>query len=655
MSVCVIGIDTSGTLLERNVLKKYLLKHFDKVDVFDPKKPETFDTETKYVAKFILEHITPEILKIKGYSVYVPYHELLKEWDMELLNKMDMVMCKTREARNLLKHKHNNVVYSSFDTPCSIGKSKRNDDIWIHFASSYMKGTYRLLKYWIQNDGFLHVNKNLKLIISMNNTGAFKNTIENKYWKSLNPIKTTLNDTVFEKYLNIYKTNRLNDEDYEYYMKTASVYLQPSVNEGFGHILNEARCGKALLVTTNAPPMSEFAPDELLIDYDTTIPMYKFNKKAIGFRYAYKSNVKTYLIGRDSFKHTITRVLKLKDEEKIKYIDELHRRFLDERKHFYNTLDRLMSKLKTEQTLNGGSYLSPKEEKNTAQFAYVTLIFNGDRYVPGVINLWYSLKKTKTKHDFVCMYTNDVPNSSIELMNKLSIKTRLVDYVRFKTKPSITKKQRERYSKWADVSYTKWQCLNLTEYEKVLFLDSDMVAINNPDDVFKIKTPAGVFKTPWTFHDFYKFKTPNVVTKNEIYTSMNNRGFLATATCMLLAPCEKCFKEFIGMMRGLEPFGFNCMSFFDDQSIAYYYSIWDKGPKVDWRHLGIEYAYLLWKYNEGEDPKNIDTSNIKIIDYFGKDKPWELKPNTWPDLKYWWDIWQLLEQEYPEVSKLINV
>lgn len=294
-------------------------------------------------------------------------------------------------------------------------------------------------------------------------------------------------------------------------------------------------------------------------------------------------------------------------------------------------------------------------------FAYVTLVFNGDRYIPGVINLWYSLQESKTQYDFVCIYTNDVPEKSIKFMTGLGIKTRLVEYVRFETKPSLTRKQNERYSAWSNVSYTKWQCLKLDEYQKVLFLDADMVVINNPDDVFKAPTPAGVFESPWTFHNFYKFETPGVVTRQEIKKIIHNRGFIASATCMLLEPCTDCFRSFIEMMENMQPFGFNCMSGFDEQSIAYYYSVYNKGKCVGWHHIGIEYAYLLWKYEEGKEQNELDLDNennkrgkIKIIDYFGKDKPWELARDAWPDLKYWWDSWDSLIKQHPKAKTLIN-
>jgi len=43
----------------------------------------------------------------------------------------------------------------------------------------------------------------------------------------------------------------------------------------------------------------------------------------------------------------------------------------------------------------------------------------------------------------------------------------LVDYLEYVCKPLKTQKQRTMYEPWASQAFTKWQCLLLTEYEKV--------------------------------------------------------------------------------------------------------------------------------------------------------------------------------------------
>ena len=45
---------------------------------------------------------------------------------------------------------------------------------------------------------------------------------------------------------------------------------------------------------------------------------------------------------------------------------------------------------------------------------------------------------------------------------------------------------------WIDKSFTKFNMLNLIEYDKVIQLDADMIAIRNLDELFELSTPAGI-------------------------------------------------------------------------------------------------------------------------------------------------------------------
>lgn len=38
---------------------------------------------------------------------------------------------------------------------------------------------------------------------------------------------------------------------------------------------------------------------------------------------------------------------------------------------------------------------------------------------------------------------------------------------------------------------------NLTDYEKVLFVDADKIVLSNCDSLFDLRAPAGTFSSPW--------------------------------------------------------------------------------------------------------------------------------------------------------------
>ena len=57
-----------------------------------------------------------------------------------------------------------------------------------------------------------------------------------------------------------------------------------------------------------------------------------------------------------------------------------------------------------------------------SKYAYVWAIFKGDRYIPGILISSWSIKRTNTKYDLVCMVTHDVSEKARKILRKNSIK-----------------------------------------------------------------------------------------------------------------------------------------------------------------------------------------------------------------------------------------
>nr|CAG8602891.1 12007_t:CDS:2 [Entrophospora candida] len=118
---------------------------------------------------------------------------------------------------------------------------------------------------------------------------------------------------------------------------------------------------------------------------------------------------------------------------------------------------------------------------NKPSKAWVTLITKGS-YIKGGICLARSLKKVNSKYPLVVMHTKNVNEeglSTFETEWKILIKEgcilRPVEKVNPTTEPS-------KYIKtyYADV-WTKFRVWELTEFERVVFLDADMLVIGNID------------------------------------------------------------------------------------------------------------------------------------------------------------------------------
>ena len=276
---------------------------------------------------------------------------------------------------------------------------------------------------------------------------------------------------------------------------------------------------------------------------------------------------------------------------------------------------------------------SDEKTVNNSRFAYVMLMFGGDKYLPGALTLAYSIR-IRSSYDIVCMVTHDVSTSAINKMIKHGIIVYKVNYMKYKVKLMKSKRQQDLYSKWMHLSFTKWQCLSLVQYEKVLFLDADMLALDCVDELFELKTPAGVFNNPYIKNNLYN-KHKKRIPKEVIKKSITSNSFAPTAACVLLSPSKTHLANLKKMIKSMEPFGLNSISGFDEQSISYYYSVYNKGPKTDWRRIEKEYSYV-WKYGK-------PTKKIKIMDFFGEKKPWELNPSKYPDLKLWHSVWEKIK------------
>ena len=272
-------------------------------------------------------------------------------------------------------------------------------------------------------------------------------------------------------------------------------------------------------------------------------------------------------------------------------------------------------------------------------YAYIWALFKGDRYLAGVLISAWSIKRTNTKYDLVCLVTDDVSKKAIKTLRKNNIKTVKVPYIQGEIKFK-TARQQELYENWLNISYTKWNALNLTQYKKIFFLDADVIITQNIDSIFKkYKRPAGTFYNPWSYiknskiKNFYKFK--KVIKPNLIKQALTQGGFVAIATSMLLKPNKKDFEQFLDMIKQkehVEIYTKNNYSGTDEQSIVYYMSVYNKGPKLSWDQLPQCFQFLGWHRNECCDKKNTPykyrktriCDKIKVVHYFGQYLVWEL-------------------------------
>lgn len=272
------------------------------------------------------------------------------------------------------------------------------------------------------------------------------------------------------------------------------------------------------------------------------------------------------------------------------------------------------------------------------KYAYVWLLMKGSKYLAGIITSIYSIIRTKTQHDIIVMITEDVDEKTRKILKKIAI-VKEIPYIKTNIQ-LLTKRQKEKYDSWMNVSTTKWNCMNFTEYQKVLFLDADTIIIKNIDHLFKLRAPAGTFYNPWSLKTDGKIIKNFYKDKKQIYTSdiskaLFNKGFVIIASCVLIKPDKLDFINFKNMLK--EKLKFNTYSSADESSLVYYYSIY-RPKKINWTNLSNCYQFIpaWYKYNSCTNGKPF-TKNVYILHIFG-DLPWEMtnkEMESYPDLPIW--------------------
>lgn len=320
-----------------------------------------------------------------------------------------------------------------------------------------------------------------------------------------------------------------------------------------------------------------------------------------------------------------------------------------------------------------------------SKYAYVVLQMIGDAYTLGSVAAAHTLRKTGTKYDIVCMVTNDVSDKARDTLKEVYDHVIEIDYIKKKTvsktdievdkvnkelktarnaeRGKLLKRKgilqaQQRFYSWIDSSYTKWACMGLTQYEKVLLLDSDKLIVHNLDHLFELKTPAGSFQNQYGYHaekrpngekfDGYKGLKHGQAIPLELIDEGFAKAYVVTGTCVLLSPNERDFKDFRKFVKDKYDNAPGCGGGSDEQSITRFYH--DRG--INWHYIDYRHQttpWLLYWLKEFDPSGKMQSF---LFHYLNK-KPWKTPfNNEWPDLATWWMVIYSLWKEYDKYPKI---
>jgi glycogenin len=230
------------------------------------------------------------------------------------------------------------------------------------------------------------------------------------------------------------------------------------------------------------------------------------------------------------------------------------------------------------------------------KYTYISIITTNE-YLEGVLVLYYSLMKTQPKYPFLLLVT---PNVSQEILDKLfqhKINYKIVNYIQNATDFSSN----EKSVRWK-YTHSKLEIFGQTEFEKLVYLDADMLVLQNIDDLFEkphmsAAIPSGLL--------------PEYASK---HTHLNSG-------LMVIEPSLDLYNDMMSKIRE------NATKYPGDQDfIQAYYPDWPSQKEL---HLDTKYHIFhsdLEQYNKlfGYQLNNSKNS-VKVIHYIGSVKPWQKK------------------------------
>lgn len=268
--------------------------------------------------------------------------------------------------------------------------------------------------------------------------------------------------------------------------------------------------------------------------------------------------------------------------------------------------------------------------------AWITLLTQPD-YAVGVRALHKSLQNVDSAWPLVVMVTENIDAATRQSLEQLGCQLRNVQPVG----PESSLKSSYANARFSEV-WTKLAAWQLTEFERLVFLDADMLVIQNMDELFDLalnedeiaachacrcnpnKIPS--YPKSWRPENcFYSYCQGLEHTEEpEEVDNYLNGGFL------VLKPDEAVYQDMLEQLAALEDLSrylFAEQDFLND----YYHQRWQPLP----------YIYNALKTLPHQHPAMWDLSEVKNIHYI-IDKPWD-KPLDKNDRyftlnKLWWDV-----------------
>lgn len=236
--------------------------------------------------------------------------------------------------------------------------------------------------------------------------------------------------------------------------------------------------------------------------------------------------------------------------------------------------------------------------------AYITLLSN-KAYLPGVQVLYRSLKATGAKYPLFCALSVSVDKETEQILKKEGIFC--VRLIKTAVEAEVNP-QGKRFSHW-NYTFDKLLIWGLTQFDKLVFLDSDMLIMRNLDHLFMCEA----FSAIDAGHSF-----PG----NESWKGYLNSGL------MVIVPDKEVEQKLLEMIKPTVDEVKRHNQLVGDQDVLkYFLPDWkehtslhlDEGYNIFADHLTYYIKHLGYSL-QGDEGKP-----VYVVHFIGKAKPWVKK------------------------------
>ena len=245
--------------------------------------------------------------------------------------------------------------------------------------------------------------------------------------------------------------------------------------------------------------------------------------------------------------------------------------------------------------------------------AYITL-FSSEKYLIGVLALNESLKKVNSKNPFIVLATNNISERSINILKENNIIIKQTKNIHISDEIK-NKNSKANSSNW-NHTFDKLSIFSLTEYDTLIYLDSDIYIRKNIDHLFKKESWSATIDRHCC-----------VIDKNYIQL---------TSGIMIIKPEIGLTEKLTKLIDSLT----NKFEFFGDQDVIQaFFHEWNKKTNL---HLPIIYNmffvdidFYMKEYKEntfdsykGLNFEKYNIDDIYVFHFIINKKPWEFKTSN---------------------------